>query len=144
MLNRRKITPFIVLLTILFSIQACGTALQSTAMTSSIIYTKGARQHTAMLQISLPPSDVYNGLLKVIAKRPDLKTLNTNTQRYLSEVEKDGQFLSAQATSLSNDQTLLFIWADAGNTGRTGQELAQTATEAICKELGVQCKVKEN
>jgi len=139
-----KITRFIVLLTILFSIQSCGTALQSTAMTSSIIYTKGARQHTAMLQINLPPADVYNGLLKVIAKRPDLKTLNTNTQRYLIEVEKDGQFLSAQATSLSNDQTLLFIWADAGNTGRTGQELAQTATEAICKELGVQCKVKEN
>lgn len=122
----------------------CGTALQPVATTGAILYTQGARQHTAMLQISLPSTEVYAGLLRVVEKRPDLKVINKNDKRLFVEVEKNGQNLSAQATSLAGNETLLFIWADTGASGRAGRDLTQIATEAICNELGVQCKVKEN
>lgn len=144
MQTHRAIYPTASLILLLAFAQSCGTALQPVATTGSILYTQGVRQHTAMLQIHLPPAEVYNALLKVVANRPDLKLLNKNAQRLLIEIEKEGQFLSAQATSLSENQTLLFLWADAGKSGRTGQDLARSATEEICKQLAVECISKEN
>ena len=137
----RQVSSLILILSL---IHGCGTVLQPVATTGSVLYTQGARQHTAMLQIQLAPAEVYHGLLKVIASRSDLKTLNTNAQRYLVEVARNGEFLSAQATSLSANETLLFIWADAGKSGRTGQDLARSAAEQICIQLAVKCVVKDN
>jgi hypothetical protein len=31
----------------------------------------------------------------------------------------------------------LYIWADAGSSGRTGREMAISGVEFICDELGV-------
>jgi hypothetical protein len=96
-----------------------------------------------MLQIHLPPGEVYKTMVKMAEKRPDLKIVNQNPGRYFIEVQKNGQSLSAQATELSEGQTLLFIWADAGETNQTGQELTHSAAEDICKELAVKCIVKD-
>lgn len=139
MQTHRKLSSITTLILLLAFMQSCGTALQPAATTGTILYTQGLRQDTAMLQIDLPPADVYYALVKVVANRPDLKMLNKNEQRFLIEIEKDGQFLSAQATSLDDNQTLLFLWADAGKSDRTGHDLTRSATEEICKQLAVRC-----
>ena len=124
-------------------VTGCATALQPAASQAAVLYTEGARQHTAMLQISLPAPDVYEGLLRVVSCRSDLTVVNRNDERLLVEIAKDGMNLAAQATSLSHDGTLLFLWADTGDSGRSGNDLTRTAIEAICGELAVDCRVRE-
>ena len=124
-------------------VTGCATALQPVASQAAVLYTEGARQHTAMLQISLPAPDVYEGLLRVVSCRSDLALVNRNDERLLVEIAKDGMNLAAQATSLSHDGTLLFLWADTGESGRSGNDLTRTAIEAICGELAVDCRVRE-
>lgn len=125
-------------------VHGCGTILQPVATEGSIMYTRGARQHTAMVQVHLPPAEVYKGMLRIVADDQRLKVINKNASRYLVEVEEDGRFVSAQATELSDGQTLLFIWADAGKSGQSGRELTRAAAESICKELAVKCVEKSN
>jgi len=123
--------------------QGCATALQPAASGAAVLYAEGARQDTAMLQISMPAQEVYDSLLRVIAQRSDLALVNKNEDRLLIEVASGEMNLAAQATTLSDGKTLLFLWADAGNSGQSGQELARTAIEQICTELAVECDARE-
>lgn len=139
-------TKLLLALPTLALLHGCGTAFESFMTEGTILYTHGARQDTAMLQIDLPPDRVYQSLLDVVAKRPKLKLVNQNAERYLIEAERDdGAMLSVQATPLSSNQTLLFLWADARATTKvTGEDLARYASEEICRELAVKCVIKEN
>jgi hypothetical protein len=40
--------------------------------------------------------------------------------------------------------TILFLWADAGNSGMTGHDLAKRAMQQICDELKVECQMQDN
>ncbi|MGD8576976.1 MAG: hypothetical protein PVG50_06295 [Thiohalophilus sp.] len=138
-------TRLLSVLTGLVFLQGCGTALWPVATEGTVLYTQGARQHTAMLQIDLPPDRVYQVLLDGLKTRPHLKLINQDPKSYLIEVERDdGASLSGQATLLSDGNTLLFLWADAGSSGSTGKDLARLAAEGICKELSVTCTVRNN
>ena len=107
-----------------------------------VTYTEGARQHTATVQLNRAPAEVYAGIQRVIARRPDVQVVNDDSKRYLLEVVKGTRRLTAQATLLDSHSTLLFIWADAGESGQTGRDLALKAAQDICAELHVNCKVK--
>jgi len=126
------------------TIQGCATALQPAGTSGAIMYTRGARQHTAMLQIDLPPAQVYAGLHRVIAQYPEFSVVNRNDKNLFVEIVSDHRNLSAQATSLSQGETLLFLWADAGNGEMTGQELMHIAITKICAELAAECEIKSN
>jgi hypothetical protein len=106
-----------------------------------VVYTKGARQHTATVQIAQPPAEVYAGMLRILARRPDLKVINNDEKHYLLEVVKGEKNLTAQATELDTNSTLFFIWADAGESGQTGHDLALDAMRNICAELKIECKM---
>lgn len=139
-------TRLFLVLPALAVLHGCGTTFETVMTEGTILYTHGARQDTAMLQIDLPPDRVYQGLLNVVAQRPKLKLINQNAKRYLIEMEHvEGALLSIQATPLSSSQTLLFLWADArATTGATGKDIARLASEEICRELAVKCTIKEN
>jgi hypothetical protein len=107
-----------------------------------VVYTKGARQHTATVQIAQPPAEVYAGMLRILARRPDLKVINNDEKHYLLEVVKGEKNLTAQATELDTNSTLFFIWADAGESGQTGHDLALDAMRNICAELKIECKMQ--
>jgi hypothetical protein len=106
-----------------------------------VVYTKGAQQHTATVQIARPPAEVYAAMLRVITKRPDLMVINNDEKRYLLEIAKGEKRLTGQATELDANSTLFFIWADAGASGQSGQNLALTAVRALCAELKIVCKM---
>ena len=125
-----------------FAMQSCAYGpMQAPTSAGMVIYTKGARQHTATVQIAQPPAEVYAGMLRALAKRPDLKVINNDEKRYLLEVTKDGKRLTGQATELDANSTLFFIWADAGESGQTGQNLALVAMQELCAELKIECKM---
>lgn len=123
--------------------QGCATALHPAASTGTVMYTMGARQHTAMLQIALPPADVYSGLLRIVKRDPAVVIENQNDKRFLLEVEKNSKRLTGQATDLGRRETLLFLWADAGDSSETGAQLMKKVVKEICTELAVKCEVKE-
>ena len=118
-------------------------ALQPVTSTGLVVYTKGASQHTASVQLAMPPNDVYAGILTVISGMPDLTVVNQDDSRFFLEVVKGPLRVSAQATDLGRGETLLFVWADAGNSGRSGRELALEAVEKLCTEVKVECTLQE-
>jgi hypothetical protein len=61
----------------------------------------------------------------------------------LIEAEQGKRSVAAQATELGSNSTLLFIWADAGDSAGTGRDLAAEAMQDICNELDVRCKFRE-
>jgi hypothetical protein len=117
-------------------------AMRAPTSAGLVVYTKGARQHTATVQIARPPAEVYAGMLRILARRPDLKVINNDEKHYLLEVVKGEKHLTAQATELDGNSTLFFIWADAGESGQTGHDLALVAMRELCAELKIECKMQ--
>ena len=117
-------------------------AMQAPTSAGLVGYTKGASQHTATVQIARPPAEVYAGMLRIIARRPDVTVINQDKKHYLVEVTKGEKRLTGQATELDAYSTLFFIWADAGASGQTGQNLALTAMRELCAELKIECKME--
>ena len=124
------------------AIQSCSySPMQATTSAGMVIYTQGAQQHTATVQIALTPAEVYAGMLRILDRMPELSVIHQDHKRYLLEVTADENRLTGQATQLDTHSTLLFIWADAGNSGQTGQNLALRATRVVCAELNVECEM---
>lgn len=118
-------------------------ALQPVTSSGLIIYTKGASQHTARVQLALPPEDVYAGILTIVRRMPELTVVNQDDRRFFLEVVEGTRRLSGQATDLGRGETLLFVWADAGESGLSGRELALEAVERLCTELEVECSMQD-
>ncbi|KPK09647.1 MAG: hypothetical protein AMJ68_11560 [Acidithiobacillales bacterium SG8_45] len=126
-----------------FTMHSCAYGpMQAPTSAGLVVYTKGAQQHTATVQIARPPTEVYAAMLRIVAKRPDLTVINNDEKRYLLEVAKGEKRLTGQATELDAYSTLFFIWADAGASGQSGQNLALTAMRELCAELKVECKME--
>jgi hypothetical protein len=105
---------------------------------TTIVYTAGSKKHTAAVQIPAAASEVYATFDRLLADRPDVNLDNRNDKAYLMEVSKGGRSLTGQVTSLGPDRSLLYVWADAGDTGVSGEDLATSVVEIICDELGVE------
>jgi hypothetical protein len=118
-------------------------AMKAPTSAGMVVYTRGASLHTATIQIAKPPAEVYAGLLRAVARHPDLTVINNDKKRYLLELAKGDQRLTAQATELDANSTLFFIWADAGTSGKSGKNLSLRAAQEICAELKIECKVKD-
>ena len=118
-------------------------ALQPVTSTGLIVCSMGASQHTASVRLSLPPDAVYRGVLGMLESHPELTVFNGNDKRYFLEVTDCERRLTGQATDLGRGETLLFIWADAGDSGQTGRDLMEEAITAVCTELAVECEVQD-
>ncbi len=131
-------------LVILLAVAGCTYGPMKEPTTAAlVIYTKGAKQHTANLQIALPPTEVYAGMLRAVSRHPELDIINNDEQRFLLEVLAGDLSLTGQATELDQNSTLFFIWADAGSSGLTGENLAMRAIRELCSELAIECTMKD-
>jgi len=117
--------------------------MQAPTSAGLVVYTKGARQHTATVQLAVPAAEVYAAMLRITAQRPDLKVLNKEDKRYLLELTDGERSVAGQATELDANSSLLFIWSDAGESGQTGQNISLKAIRDICAELKVQCTMQD-
>jgi len=105
---------------------------------ATVIYTSGASQFTAAVELQVPADEVFAAMISVIKEHPEVEVASRNDKAYLVEVkrEKERRF-TGQVTRLGSGDSLLYIWADAGNSGQSGREMAIAAVELICDELGV-------
>jgi len=117
--------------------------MQAPTSAGQVVYTKGARQHTATVQLAVPAAEVYAAMLRITAQRPDLKILNKEDKRYLLELTDGERSVAGQATELDVNSSLLFIWSDAGESGQTGQSISLKAIRDICAELKVHCTMQD-
>jgi hypothetical protein len=82
-------------------------------------------------------------MLRVAEASPGWTIVSRDAGRMLVEAAQGDSSVAGQATELGSNSTLLFVWADAGATGRTGQDLALEAMRDVCEELDVTCKFRE-
>lgn len=108
-----------------------------------VVFAKGATQHTATVMLTIQPTKVYDAMVRVVEGNPDLEIINNNHDAYLLEVRRESISVTAQATTMDRVSTILFIWADAGDSGLTGHDVAKRAMESICGELKVECKMQD-
>ena len=105
---------------------------------ATVVYTAGASQHTAAVQLQVAADVVFEALVRVIKENPDVEVVNRNDQAFLIEVaQQKERRITGQVTKLGSGNSLLYIWADAGSSGESGREMAISAVEIICDELGV-------
>ena len=103
-----------------------------------VVHTAGSRKHTAAAQIPAPAPEVFAAVIRLVEEKPDLLIDSRNDKAFLIEVTRGSQSLTGQVTSLGTDRSLLYVWADAGESGLTGEELATSMVELVCDELGVE------
>jgi hypothetical protein len=104
---------------------------------ATVVYTAGASQHTAAVELQVAADIVFEALVRIIKENPDVEVVNRNDQAFLIEVAQQGRRITGQVSKLGSGSSLLYIWADAGSSGESGREMAISAVEAICDELGV-------
>jgi hypothetical protein len=106
--------------------------------TATVVYTAGASQHTAAVELSVAAETVFEALVRIIKESPDVEVVDRNDRAFLIEVaQQKERRITGQVTKLGPERSLLYIWADAGSSGQSGRELAISAVEVICDELGV-------
>jgi len=111
-----------------------GTVVES----ALVVHTAGSKKHTAAVQVPVAASEVFATIVRLVGDRPDLLIESRNDKAFLIEVAKGSRTLTGQVTSLGADRSLLYVWADAGDSGVTGEELATSIVEIVCDELGVE------
>jgi len=105
---------------------------------TTVVYTAGASRHTAAVELPVEPPVVFEALVRLIKERNDVEVVDRNDKAMLIEVAQENERrITGQVTKLGSGNSLLYVWADAGSSGQSGREMAISAIELICKELGV-------
>ena len=103
----------------------------------------GARQHTATVQLDRPAEEVLASMLSVAEQNPQWSMVSRVDRRYLLELTENDKRVTGQAMDVDSHSSLLFVWADAGNSGITGHDLALRAVNLVCDDLSVPCKIQD-
>jgi len=105
---------------------------------TTVVYTAGASRHTAAVELPVEPPIVFEALVRLIKERNDVEVVDRNDKAMLIEVAQENERqITGQVTKLGSGNSLLYVWADAGSSGQSGREMAISAIELICEELGV-------
>jgi len=124
---------------IFVSLSACAWLAGGSVVESAlVVHTAGSKKHTAAAQIPVAAPEVFAALIQLVEDSPDHLVESRNDKAFLIEVTKGSQSLTGQVTSLGANKSLLYVWADAGESGRTGEELATSVVQLVCDELGVE------
>ncbi len=120
------------------SLSACAWLAGGSVVESAlVVHTAGSKKHTAAAQIPVAAPDVFAAVIRLVEEHRDLIIESRNDKAFLIEVTKGGQSITGQVTSLGTDNSLLYVWADAGESGQTGEGLATSVVQRVCDVLGV-------
>ena len=138
---KKRLRQLFLLSALLFvaNLSACAWLAGGSVVESAlVVHTAGSKKHTAAAQIPVPAAEVFAAVIRLVEEKPDLLIENRNDKAFLIEVTAGSQSMTGQVTSLGTDRSLLYVWADAGESGRTGEALATSVVELVCDELGVE------
>lgn len=135
----RKYMPFVIPGVIAVLLAGCTALPARQAVDAAlVVHTEGSSQHMIAARVPADASRVFDSFVRIIEERPDIEVVNRKDNAMLLEITQDEFNITAQATQLGAGESLLYVWAEAGDSGRSGRELATAAIEAICEELGVE------
>ena len=121
------------------NLSACAWLAGGSVVESAlVVHTAGAKKHTAAAQIPVKAPEVFAAVIRLVEENPDLNIESRNDKAFLIEVNRGSQSITGQVTSLGADRSLLYVWADAGESGMTGEVLATSMVQLVCDELGVE------
>jgi len=127
------------------SLNAClGTPGTTVTNAGEVVYSAGARQDNVAVILAASPGAVFDSLIREIMKSENVAVIERSDASRTVEVTLDGRNLRAEATEYNGDETLLFLWADAGDTGLTGNEVAMSTINTISLDLDVNYELVEN
>lgn len=135
-----KIWQLFILITLsMFAALSGCTALPGGSVVESalVVHTAGSKKHTAAVQVPVAASEVFVAIVGLVEVHSDWLIESRNDKAFLIEVAKGSQSLTGQVTDLGAGRSLLYVWADAGDSGVTGEEMATTVVRGVCDELGV-------
>jgi hypothetical protein len=116
-----------------------GTVVDS----AMVVHTAGSSKSTISARVPADAAAVYSAFADVLEEEPDVEVLSRKDGAMLMEVRGEFGEITAQVTRLGPTESLLYIWADADGTGRTGAEVANAAVRRICDELDVGYEIVE-
>jgi hypothetical protein len=124
---------------------AClGTPGTTVTSAGEVVYSAGAKQDTVTATLAVPPEAVFKSIIRVIAEAEGAEVIQRDDDTRMVEVAFEGRSINAQATEYGDVGTLLFLWADAGETGLTGNAVAMSTIETISKDLNASFELVEN
>ncbi|UCG32262.1 MAG: hypothetical protein JSU68_11410 [Phycisphaerales bacterium] len=117
-----------------------GCIAAATIATIKVI-SNAAGGHTATVELDVAAGDVYDAMLRILERRPDITVRKQDDKKRQIEATKDKSRMSAQVRTARGGKTELTVSASSGEKTRTDEELAEVIVETICDELGVKWKV---
>lgn len=133
------------ILTFAMLLSAClGTPGTTVTNAGEVVYLAGPRQETVTVTLAVSPEDVFDSIIRLLLNSETTEVIQRNDASRMIEVIYDGRSLNVQATEYGEGDTLLFLWADAGETGLTGNEVAMSTIDSISKDLNASYKLVEN
>ena len=126
-------------------LHAClGTPATTVTNAGGVVYLAGPKEETLMVTLAAHPEDVFDSIIRLVLEAETTEVIQRNDASRMIEVTYDGRSLNAQATEYGEGDTLLFLWADAGDTGLTGNEVAMSTIDMISKDLNASYELVEN
>jgi len=126
-------------------LNAClGTPGTTVTNAGEVVCLAGPKEETVTVTLAAHPEDVFDSIVRMVLEAETTEVIQRNDASRMIEVTYDGRSLNAQATEYGEGDTLLFLWADAGETGLTGNEVAMSTIDMISKDLNASYKLVEN
>jgi hypothetical protein len=105
------------------------------------VISDAAGGHTATVELDVAAGEVYDAMLRVLERRPDITVRKQDDKKRQIEATKDKNRMSARVRTAKGGKTELTVSASSGEKTRTDEELAEVIVETICDELGVKWRV---
>ena len=104
---------------------------------ANIVYTQGSSHHMIAAKVPVDATRVWESFDRLLSEHPELSVVNRKDSAMMLEVTRGDYRLTGQVTALGEGRSLLYVWADAGDSGYSGREMSERAVAAICDDLGV-------
>ena len=101
-------------------------------------------RHAVTVEVQNSPEEVYEAMLRVVEKNPELTLLSESLLKYKVEAFKLKNQTESTAVPMDGGKTRLTVKAAAGEKDQTDKELAIKTARDICAELGIKDPVIQN
>jgi hypothetical protein len=115
----------------------------TTAVITHIAHRSSKTEHSAIAEIQAGPTDVYNAMLRVVARQPDLEIVKQDDGGRRLDLRKDKSKATAQVRSIGGGRAELKVVAQEDKKEASQQDMAYAIVTQTCVELGVQYRVTE-
>lgn len=106
-----------------------------------LTYMETLKHRTVVINLQVPPDEVYEVLLNLVEKDPELILIRKSKDKLMVEAMKGNNYFSARVHILTNTASQLTITVDAGDE-TSDDELALRAVKVVLDEIDYSCELR--